>query len=264
MGVAVSFLAAFLAIKLFMPPFLDLLGRLGWTAANYRQRLLPVPGGLLLVLVWTVLTWLAAPPAEVLTLTLVTIGVAGLGLIDDRYGDARARGLAGHLHQLRQGRFTTGALKALGILLLGLIWARAIFPDWLSQVLAGLIIALAANAFNLLDLVPGRAGKAFVASNALLLLTGPAAGPLLYMALGGTLAYLPFDLREQTMLGDTGANALGFMVGGLLVLFEPRWVQVPVMLALGGMHFYAERASISHLIASRPWLRFLDGLGRIN
>lgn len=258
-----AFLLGFLGVHLFLPSFLDLLRRLGWMAANYRHRLLPCPGGLVMAVLWLVLAGLVMTEPAGRVLVGASAGVAGLGLIDDRYGNGQARGLSGHLRELLRGHFTTGLIKALGILILSFSVARLSAADAASRIVGGLVMALAANAFNLLDLAPGRAGKAFLAGN-ILLLPVVTTGALPYLTLGGILAYLPADLREKTMLGDTGSNLLGFLAGGMLVLAAPLWGEILALAVLAAMHLYAEKASFSRLIAAHPWLTFLDTLGRVN
>ena len=65
----------------------------------------------------------------------------------------------------------------------------------------GLLVGLSANALNLFDTKPGRALKAF-------LIAAPGSGfaPV-------AILLLPYDLRERVMLGDSGSNALGAVVG---------------------------------------------------
>jgi hypothetical protein len=72
----------------------------------------------------------------------------------------------------------------------------------------------------------------------------------------------PYDLREMTMLGDAGANALGAMLGlnsvGKLT-DRGRWSAIGVLAALT---LLGETRSLGELIERTPVLRELDALGR--
>jgi hypothetical protein len=72
----------------------------------------------------------------------------------------------------------------------------------------------------------------------------------------------PYDLREMAMLGDSGANALGAMLGLSSVsrlTGRGRWAAIG---ALVGLTLLGETRSLGELIERTPFLRELDGLGR--
>lgn len=164
--------------------------------------------------------------------------VAALGLADDLWSGPE-RGFAAHV---RSGR-TTGMLKLVGIPLAGLVRTRSLSGT--------LLFALAANAVNQLDTRPGRALKAYLL-----------AGTALRAPWGLPVLLLPYDLREMTMLGDGGSNALGAMLGLNSVsrlTGRGRWIAIG---ALAGLTLVGERTSIGGLIERTPGLRRLDGLGR--
>ena len=122
------------------------------------------------------------------------------------------------------------------------------------------VVAGGANLFNLLDLRPGRALKAGVLAGAPLMASasgGLAAGPV-----GACLGLLPDDLREQIMLGDSGANTLGALLG---VAFNTRF-DVPgraaALATIGALTAASERISFTKVIAQTPGLREIDELGR--
>ncbi len=91
------------------------------------------------------------------------LGVAFLGFLDDSLGRGEAaaapRGWRGHARALREGRLSTGAIKAIGALALAayVVSGRGL-ESWRYLADVALLI-LATNAFNLLDLRPGRAEK---------------------------------------------------------------------------------------------------------
>jgi hypothetical protein len=123
---------------------------------------------------------------------------------------------------------------------------------------------LATNAFNLLDLRPGRSVKAYVLLGLVLTLatgnTAALAGLGIFTA--PVLVAGWFDLRERAMLGDTGSNAIGGLAGLWLVLtLEPEG-QVVALLLLLAVNLYGEFRSISKVIERVPGLRHLDSLGR--
>jgi glucosyl-3-phosphoglycerate synthase len=164
--------------------------------------------------------------------------VVALGLADDLWSGPE-RGFRAHLRAAR----TTGVLKLVGIPLVGLLATR--------KVSGALLVGLAANFLNQLDTRPGRALKAY-------LLAAPAAGA----PLGTAVLLLPYDLRERTMLGDAGSNALGAMLGLSSVdrlTGRSRWLAIG---ALAGLTVLGERRSLGVAIERTPVLSWLDRLGR--
>ena len=152
---------------------------------------------------------------------MFVIGVAMLGLVDDLLGGRRPagaaadpgapRGLRGHARAAARGDVSTGLLKALGALGLAL-YVLAGDGRSAGEYLVGVgVLVLSTNLFNLLDLRPGRAGKAFVVLGVVLTLGSwdTYALQALGLFIGPALVLLPYDLRERAMLGDAGSNVAG-------------------------------------------------------
>jgi hypothetical protein len=164
--------------------------------------------------------------------------VTAIGLADDLLAGPE-RGVRSHL---RAGA-TTGTLKALGITLYGLARTRSLS--------GALLVALAANVLNQLDTRPGRALKTYLAL-----------APLLRAPLLPAVLIAPYDLREMTMLGDAGSNALGAMLGLSSVdRFTGRGQKLAIA-ALAGLNLLGEMRSLGELIERTPGLSHLDRLGR--
>jgi len=125
----------------------------------------------------------------------------------------------------------------------------------------GALIAGTANLVNLLDLRPGRAVKA-AAIAATPLLAHPVAGPLAAGAMGAGASALPGDLGERDMLGDSGANALGALVGTAAVVAAPRPVRLALLAGVVALTLASERVSFTEVIARTPALRAIDEWGR--
>ena len=235
----------------------------------------------------------AVPGSEAVAVAaLVATTTAGVaGLADDldagaHDGGAPVKGLTGHLGALARGRVTTGALKVVvigsGALVSGVLLARYRNRSLLGPVAGArgpLAVAVAvdaatgaaaiaawANVHNLLDLRPGRALKtAALLSGSLLIDRRRGAGAsraLAAGALGIVAAALPEDLLEDTMLGDTGANAVGALVGTALAAHPGRAVRGLAALVGTGLVLASERVSFTRVIAGTPVLAPLDGLGR--
>ncbi|MFH5822649.1 hypothetical protein [Georgenia sp. AZ-5] len=197
---------------------------------------------------------------------------AAMGLVDDLgERDSRTKGLRGHLGALRRGELTTGALKILGIGAGALAAAAVATPRGAApavraaETLAGAaLVAGTANLHNLFDLRPGRALKVAAVVSAPLALSAPATahGTLAATALGVAGAALPDDLAERTMLGDTGANAVGALVGTALAAHPSRPLRATALAGLVALTLLSERVSFSGVIESNAVLRRLDALGR--
>jgi len=247
-------------------------GATTWRRSNHRGREVTLLAGPALVL-GAASTAAAGTEGRWGRAALVAgLGAGAFGLYDDLYGgtaSARAvargamhvdRGFRGHLRALRTGRVSTGLVKVVGIGAAGLLAARALTRSPLEQLVAGGVVAGTANLLNLLDLRPGRAAKAAVVLG-LPLLRGPGA-PLAAGVVGAAVAVLPGDLAEQTMLGDTGANALGALLGLALAARCGPAGRAGVLAGLVLLTAASERISFTAVIEATPGLRELDALGR--
>jgi glycosyl transferase family 2 len=211
---------------------LDAVLACGPTATNHRGLRLPLVG---------VLVALGGPGVPART-RLGVAATALLGLADDLWSGPE-RGFRAHLAK----GSTTGVAKALGIPLVALATTRSLRK--------AALVALAANALNQLDTRPGRALKVFVAGASLV--GGDAAR---YLPAAVLLA--PYDLREMTMLGDAGSNALGAVLGyGSVGKLTARG-QFLCIAGLAALTAAGEARSLGALIERTPVLRELDAMGR--
>jgi UDP-GlcNAc:undecaprenyl-phosphate/decaprenyl-phosphate GlcNAc-1-phosphate transferase len=286
---ALPFLLAFVVAALLAPALLRAFAEGGHVCVNYRERPLAFPFGVLIVAAALValiplvllqrLAGFSIFHPEVLPITVYALGVAALGLIDDTLGEpvsgargelpgvplpAVRRGWRGHGRAALHGELSTGTLKAAGSLGLALF---AMSFEGLSKsrwLLAVGVLVLATNVFNLLDLRPGRAIKAFVLLGAGLTLGSLDTRPLWSLGLFSAPALVAglYDLRERAMLGDTGANLLGALAGLWLVLTLSGTGQLVALGLLTSITIYGELRSISGFIERTPYLRALDSLGR--
>ncbi len=243
---------------------------------NYRGHHLPTAAGLLLVISVVAIEGIRAlgavagiadgPAASARVVVLVAVVTFGfLGLVDDLLGDNAEKGLSGHLRALRHGRATTGLLKLGGGAAVALFLAVATVGDRPGRALVdGALIALAANMGNLFDRAPGRTLKVGLVAYVPLavIAAGSATGVALGVVAGAALGLLPGDLRERSMLGDTGANAMGAALGMATVLEAGEVVRTVVMVALLVLTLASEKVSFSRIIERTRPLALADRLGR--
>lgn len=252
----------------------------GLARLNYRQREVAFPAGAVLV----ACSLLALAPLAVLDdradLDLLDpslrrwmayiLGIALLGLLDDALGRGLAqdtpRGWRGHAAAVTSGRFSTGVIKAAGALALAAYATSGLGRQGLDYVADLALLLLATNLFNLLDLRPGRVEKVFVA-----LLAGVCIGAwtgtpleLLGLFIGPVLVMAAFTLREQAMLGDTGAYLVGAVAGVVLLTTLGDTARLIALGVIVILSVYGEFRSISAVIERVPLLRALDSLGRVN
>jgi hypothetical protein len=202
----------------------DLLLACGPQAINHRGLRLPLVG-------WCV--GVALPGVA---------PVAAIGLADDQWSGSE-RGFRAHLGSRR----TTGVLKLVAIPL----WAL-----WRTRSPSGaVLVALTANAINQLDTRPGRALKAFALGWLALAAKSP-------RPLGVAVLLAPYDLREMTMLGDSGSNTLGAVLGFESVRQLTSRGRMGVIAGLAALMVLGERTSLGRAIETTPVLRELDRLGR--
>lgn len=247
-------------------------GRDRWDRTNYAGRTVSLLGGAVQAAALGATALLTGGRAG-RAAAVAAVGAGAMGAVDDltEAEDARhVKGLRGHLGALREGRVTTGAVKIAGIGTSALV-AAALLPTAagcsrlarLGDVATGgMLIAGSANLLNLFDLRPGRAAKVTCLLAAPLAVAGGPGGAVAAGALAVAATGLRDDLRERTMLGDTGANALGAALGTALAAHPRRGLRLGSLAAVVGLTLLSERVSFSGLIERVPALRAVDGLGR--
>lgn len=198
--------------------------------------------------------------------TLAVAGAAAAGYYDDRLSgredEAATKGFAGHLRSVSEGKASAGLVKLAVIGATSLAGAAIQRGASFDAVIDGALVAGAANLANLFDLRPGRALKlASLAAVAATPGSGDGSRTVLVAVQGVAAAALPADLGERTMLGDTGANAIGAALG-VAVCGRSRQVRLGVLTAVVGLTALSERVSFTAVIAASPVLRRLDELGR--
>ncbi|TDB74453.1 hypothetical protein [Micromonospora sp. KC723] len=209
------------------------------------------------------------------------LGSGAVGLYDDVVGarpeQKAAKGFTGHLAALREGRVTAGTVKVVGVGAAGLGAAALLAADprvaghrrrqrqgvlgrTVDVLLGAGVVAGTANLLNLLDLRPGRALKSGLLLGAPL--AGGPHGGIAAGAVGAASGLLGADLDEQVMIGDSGANALGAVLGVALAARTGPVGRAGILAVLAGLTAASEKVSFTAVIQRTPGLRELDELGR--
>jgi UDP-N-acetylmuramyl pentapeptide phosphotransferase/UDP-N-acetylglucosamine-1-phosphate transferase len=241
-------------------------------ATNHRGRRVPLSLGLALAAGYGVLAVASAlglfcggfagcaSTTEWLWLLLAMSLVFAAGLYDDRQR-APVHGVRAHFGALAHGRVTSGIVKVVAALAAATIVVVSSGAGGAALPVAILLVAGTTNLVNVLDVVPGRALK-FVFSVAILLLVIETTR-LGWATAGQAGVLLPFDVRERGMLGDAGANLLGFVLG--VVAFQSlstTWMTVALVIVLL-LNALAETVTLTRLIRAAPPLRWVDDLWRV-
>lgn len=252
-------------------------GTATWLRTNFRGTRVSLMGGPALasgLAAGALATGVVSRRARVgMAGAIAALAGGAAGLNDDLHEDTeqRDKGLRGHLGALREGRVTTGAMK------IGAIGAGALAAATLvgrdrrraqasssatalgDLVLDSILVAGSANLVNLFDLRPGRALKVGLIGAATVALAGAPAQAA--AVVGPVAASLPADLAELDMLGDSGANALGGVVGvGLTQASRP--ARLVAAATVVGLTLVSEKVSFSRVIERTPVLSALDSWGR--
>ncbi|KAB1109825.1 MULTISPECIES: hypothetical protein [Micromonospora] len=250
---------------------------------NYRGRTVTLAAGPALAVGAATGAALGAGSAPAGAAALVAgLGAGAVGLYDDVVGarpeQKAAKGFAGHLAALREGQVTAGMVKVAGVGVAGLGAAALLAADrrvaahprrrragafgrGLDVLLGAGVVAGTANLVNLLDLRPGRALKSGILLGAPLT-AGPYGG-LAAGAVGASAALVGDDLGERVMVGDSGANALGALLGVSLAARTGPLGRAGVLAVLAALTAASEKVSFTQVIARTPGLRHLDELGRL-
>jgi hypothetical protein len=188
--------------------------------------------------------------------------VFSAGLVDDLMPGG-PRGLRGHLHAISQGHVSTGIVKLVVVTAVAVVTVASSVgrPGWV-RIAGVLLLAACANLWNGLDVRPGRALLfAYLAAPAFG--ACPWSGAPFVPGVGvAAVLVLPLDAGERAMLGDAGANLLGFTVGvALYSALTDTQVVVAALVAVA-LNVVADTVTLSRVIDAVAPLRWFDRLGR--
>ncbi|MCT4618688.1 MAG: glycosyl transferase [Marinisporobacter sp.] len=264
-----SLFLGFVFAKFMIPMFMNLLYETECVKSNYKGENIPVGMGLIFIPVVTVLViflLLCSVKNNVVYIVLFLVGTLGMGLaglLDDLLGNRNVTGLKGHFKKLLKLELTTGGFKAAFGGVLSLTISIIISNNIIDIFMNTLIIALFTNFINLLDLRPGRALKGFLVTGIILVLS-PIYEEFCFLMMGlmgCVLAYIPYDLKAKSMMGDVGSNILGISLGIVCssLGFSTRMIALGFLILL---HLYTEKYSLTKTIEKVKILKYLDEIGR--
>jgi UDP-N-acetylmuramyl pentapeptide phosphotransferase/UDP-N-acetylglucosamine-1-phosphate transferase len=186
--------------------------------------------------------------------------VFAAGLYDDRQR-AQVHGVRAHLRALASGRVTSGIVKILAAVTATVVVVVAAGERGWALVVAILLVAGTTNLVNVLDVAPGRALKFAFPVAVVLLVVEPTRLGWATICMAAVL--LPFDVRERGMLGDAGANLLGFALGVVAFLsLSTAWMTAALVVVLL-LNALAETVTLTRIIRATSPLRWVDDLWRI-
>lgn len=261
-------LFSFFLNKSIIPPIERLYIDFGFMKENYKGESIPNSMGIIFVfnilsvspLLLIIESKSTYPQILIFVLGIFVMGFAGL--IDDFMGGKDVKGFKGHIKMLIKGKFTTGGLKAVFGGLIAILVSLIVFENTADFFINIILISLFTNFINLLDLRPGRALKTFlILSVPLLVFLNNIFKSIILSSIGASLAYLPYDIKGKSMLGDIGANSLGITLGIAATAF-PLNIKIAIVIFLAAANLYSEKYSISTLICGNKILNFIDELGR--
>lgn len=242
----------------------------GLIRKNYRGEMIPVGMGIAfipaLMVNSAILTYFNIEHDRLLLIFVLLFAVMAMafaGIMDDAIGNRDVTGLKGHFLSMFKGRLTTGGFKAVLGGFIGIVVSAAVADNILGVVVGTLVVALATNFMNLLDLRPGRAIKVYLIISILVLIFAGDFNRQLYMfLLPGVVSYFIFDLKALSMMGDAGSNVLGVFIGVMIVISFSIQVQLVCLVGLIAIHVLTEKYSLTKLIEQNSVLNFIDKLGR--
>lgn len=187
-----------------------------------------------------------------------------IGFIDDRFGSKEIKGIRGHITNFyKKKRISTGLAKLILITIVGLNISAVLYDELLTIFVCTITFAIWTNIINLLDVRPGRAIKGFwVLTIVLFSVHFLNITYLVWVIVIQSILLIIIDIYEWGMLGDSGSNILGGMIGFWMIAYSSN-IEVYVYLAIGSvLTIYAEKKSFSQWIEKHPMIQRIDHWGR--
>ncbi|MFW5786725.1 MAG: hypothetical protein ACOCV3_00500 [Halanaerobiales bacterium] len=237
---------------------------MGFQAENYKGEKIINSGGIIIVLFYLLYYILSINLKKVNSLQwsgliFILMITASVGVIDDICGGRNEKGFKGHIKKLWKGKLSTGVMKAIAVTTSAIIVLLYLNNFKLTNVT---IIIFSANLFNLLDLRPGRALKVFILMSVFLLVFYPQFILYFLPIYIISIVYLPLEFKKIMMLGDSGSNSLGIILGWSIINISHTLIKINVLLLFFILNILAEKISFTKIIEKNRYLNWVDQIGR--
>lgn len=249
------------------PRFIMILSLNNIKIRNYSGKEIINSGGLVLLipcLMAVLPLWKIVGERNIIIYTVLVFAMTLIGYLDDSLGDNRMKGLKGHLEGIMEGYFSTGMLKLIITGVVGFIISGSYYHSFLDIIFHAILFCLCVNFINLLDLRPGRAIKGFALLVLILFISSRFQNIWIILPLLSSLSlYIKEEMAEVYMLGDTGSNLMGGILGMYAIKIEWYGIKYIFFVALLFLHSLAEFKSFSKIIESNPILKQMDRFGQL-
>lgn len=257
-----------LSLTLYLKPrLIDLLHCNGLVKSNYAGIEVVTGMGLLFLIPCIVSIfplWEIVGQENIAIYMIIVLSMTLAGYLDDCLGDNNNKGLKGHLKGMMKGRLSTGIIKIIFALTMGIILSMIYFSGIGNIIFSSLLFCLCVNMINLLDLRPGRAIKGFMFFTILVSISsGLHSVWILFPIISSLVIYIRDELEENCMLGDTGSNLLGGILGLYTLKTALPGAKYTLFAIFLILHIIAEFKSFSEIIESVPILKHMDSFGQL-
>lgn len=231
---------------------------------NYRDKQVPYSGGTILFISLSLAFVLFYFFGEISYIKMffflfITASIYMIGMLDDLFGINDIKGLKGNIYAVISKRFSTGIVKAVLTILIA-CYLYYFFNEeyWF---LKGILTALTTNLFNLFDLRPGRCIKLYYLFFIFFSFSYIRWTRELFIIFSIIITvYYFWDAYGFSMLGDSGANLMGFIIG--LILSEIIGTNLFVLLVLSAilivLQLFLDKYSLTDIIGSNYLLDYAD------
>lgn len=187
---------------------------------NYKNKPIPYSGGTIIFISLCLSFVFFYSFGEIsyikmLFFLFIITSIYMIGMLDDLFGSNDIKGLKGNIHAFISKKFSTGIIKAVFTILIA-CYIYYFFNEeyW---VLKGIITALMTNLFNLFDLRPGRCIKFYYIFFSFFCFSYIRWTSELFIIFSIIITiYYFWDAYGFSMLGDSGSNLIGFIIGLIL------------------------------------------------
>lgn len=262
-----SIIIALLLTWYIKPRLIEILKENNMVTTNYSGRVVVNGAGLIFFIpcILSVFSlWSLVDLDSMVAYIVLLLSMTLVGYIDDSLGTNSTKGLRGHIKGMISGNISTGIVKLIVALIIGVVISAVYFSSFIDIIFHSILFCLCVNFINLLDLRPGRSIKGFMFFTLFITLASGLKSLWILLPIYSSLAlYIKDEMNEVYMLGDTGANLLGGVLGLYTLKAAFPGVKYSLFIILLFLHIIAEFKSFSKIIDSIPLLKYLDSFGQL-